>query len=218
MVTTARPSTSSVSHAQRRIQARRIQARVGTWRGGRRGIGRRSRILGLVHEPPIRWSGGSAADLESQSSPTRSRRFKRPDACGERPGRASARDALADPLDDVLAGLAGVIEGGHDRGRDEVGRRLVRPRGCGRVGAPRLAARSSSPSSSSSVRVATSRRSGKRSLSSSFTWWRTFSIMTVTLASKRSSSGLRSSSSQSSHFTTWCSSIASSTSPSPPSM
>ena len=79
-------------------------------------------------------------------------------------------------------------------------------RGCGWVGATFLAAAIASPRSLRALRPSSSRTFGKYSSSSSSTWWRTFSIRTLTLGSKRSSSGSMSSSSESTHFTMWCSS------------
>jgi hypothetical protein len=84
-------------------------------------------------------------------------------------------------------------------------------RGWGRVGTTALARPMASPMSSSALRLRARRTFGKRSDSSSSTWWRTFSMSTVTLASKRSASGAMPSSSESSHLTTWCSSSDSST-------
>ena len=83
-------------------------------------------------------------------------------------------------------------------------------RGCGRVGAVSRAEAMASPSSVSAFRPSSERTSGKYSVSSSSTWWRTFSMSTVTLATKRSSVGSMPSSSESSHLTTWCSSRLSS--------
>src|SRR6266567_2191256 len=56
-----------------------------------------------------------------------------------------------------------------------------------------------------------SRTCGNHSCSSSSTWWRTFSISTVILASKRSSWGSMRASSESIQATTWCSSTLSRT-------
>jgi hypothetical protein len=56
-------------------------------------------------------------------------------------------------------------------------------RGCGCVGAARLAVAIALPRSASAARPSSSRTLGKNSFSSSFTWCRTFSINTLTLAS-----------------------------------
>ena len=84
-------------------------------------------------------------------------------------------------------------------------------RGCGWLGAISFAAAIASPSSASALRSSSARTLGKNSCSSSSTWWRTFSMSTVTLASKRSSAGSMPSSSDSTHLTMWCSSRLSST-------
>jgi hypothetical protein len=67
------------------------------------------------------------------------------------------------------------------------------------------------PNSRNCLRPIAARTWGNQSRSSSLTWWRTFSIRTVTLASKFSASGVSLDSSDNIHITTWCSSTLSST-------